>query len=102
MFSKYFTFEGRATRSEFWWFFLFYCLATAMCELVAKSNTGLPLVYSTAIAGSIILWVAFISKWVRRLRDAGFSVWWVLAPIVPLVLAMFPTKPEAESLTPEP
>lgn len=26
VFNKYVTFKGRARRSEYWWFILFYCL----------------------------------------------------------------------------
>ncbi|MFK7870544.1 MAG: DUF805 domain-containing protein [Roseobacter sp.] len=33
-FAKYFTFSGRATRPEYWWFFLFIILGSAVCGVL--------------------------------------------------------------------
>lgn len=77
-FSKYATFSGRATRSEFWWFALF-------CVLLS-----LPLAFLGPLAPLLLipLWIPAISVEVRRLHDTGRSGWWfwiVLIPIVGLI-----------------
>lgn len=75
-FSKYADFSGRASRPEYWWFFLFL--------------VGLYIV--AALLGDIVYWGAVIATFlpslaaaVRRLRDSGRSPWWVLIGLVPVV-----------------
>ena len=59
-FKKYATFTGRARRSEYWWFFLWYCILTLFtCGLAA-----------------IVLFIPSISATFRRLHDTGRSGWW--------------------------
>ena len=59
-FKKYATFIGRARRSEYWWFFLWYCILTLFtCGLAA-----------------IVLFIPSISATFRRLHDTGRSGWW--------------------------
>ena len=81
-FAKYATFSGRATRPEYWWFYLFTFLVTqglALIETVLGSVgvlsglAGLALVVPTLAAGT------------RRLHDTDRSGWWQLLWFVPLV-----------------
>lgn len=67
--SNYATFSGRASRSEFWWFSLFQCLA-----LVAASMVGDTL-YALVGLG-LLLPILAVSA--RRLHDIGKSGWWQL------------------------
>ena len=39
--SKYATFSGRASRSEFWWFFLFQVLVLAAASMIGEMMYGL-------------------------------------------------------------
>ena len=71
-FSKYATFEGRASRSEFWWFFLLTCV-----------GGYIPVVGWLFALASIIPYLAVS---VRRLHDTGHCGWWCLCPIYNLVL----------------
>lgn len=99
-FKRYFDFEGRATRSEYWYFILFGWLA------------GLALVYADALlfpereGGVLFLLFSLatlfpsLSAGTRRLHDVGRSGWWQLlwltlvGGILVLIWQSFPTEPE--------
>ena len=68
--SKYATFSGRATRSEFWWFYLF----TLLLSWFAQMAVGV------SIAGvvSLVLFLPLLAATVRRLHDIGRTGWWIL------------------------
>ena len=72
---KYAEFNGRASRSEFWWFALFVTLvATALAYL---SQTWVSLF-------SIAILLPLLSAGSRRLHDTGRSGWWQLFMLVPV------------------
>lgn len=73
--AKYADFNGRATRSEFWWFALFVTLVTSA------------LVYLSEALGSVFLiamLLPFLAAGARRLYDMGKSGWWLLYMLVPV------------------
>lgn len=75
-FSKYADFSGRASRSEYWWFFLFVfiaCLVATMISTVVYYVVALGLVVPSLAAGA------------RRLHDTGRSGWWQLLNLIPLI-----------------
>lgn len=105
-FKKYVTFKGRASRSEFWWFYLFYYLLQNAIYIVLFA---LPLLGSfyNEIKGTeelakpklyvleecliyllicIPLWIPLLSATVRRLHDTGHSGWQLLGPSALLLL----------------
>ena len=85
-FSKYITFSGRASRSEYWYFTLFTLLAafgTLALDIVLASNLGLPPIFYTVASIAIIL--PSLSVLVRRLHDVNKSGWWYFICFVPLV-----------------
>ena len=45
--NKFATFDGRATRSEFWWFYLFYILVSLVIYV--------PVIFVGIIAGELIV-----------------------------------------------
>lgn len=75
-FSKYLDPNGRATRSEFWYFFLFSCIISALF------NSG-----STGIGGliSLILFLPSLMVGIRRLHDVDKSGWWMLFIFLPVI-----------------
>lgn len=83
-FKNYGNFNGRARRSEFWYFHLFYFISIMMASLVARS-TNLPLLIG-------IVWLIFIipllTVGVRRMHDVGKSGWFMFIPLYNLVLAL--------------
>lgn len=71
-----FDYENRASRSEFWWFWL-YCFVILVLTIVASENKidYLSVLFGVLAVGNIIPGIAVR---VRRLRDVGTSGWWIL------------------------
>lgn len=73
---KYATFEGRASRSEFWWFMLFFVLAIIIPSIISE------------IAANIIalaLLVPNLAVSARRLHDIKKSGWFLLLGLIPII-----------------
>lgn len=91
---KYFTFSGRASRSEYWWFVLFQVLV--MIALVGlffvlggvnsiQSGQMTTLSIIVMIVAGLLwlyLYIPVITVYVRRFHDYNLSGWWVLAAFV--------------------
>jgi uncharacterized membrane protein YhaH (DUF805 family) len=75
-FSKYVTFTGRASRPEFWWFFLFQVIVLGVTSMVSSM-----LYFIAALA----LLLPAIAVGVRRLHDIGKTGWLMLIVLIPLV-----------------
>ena len=91
---KYITFSGRATRSEFWWFYFFTVLvnfaASFVGNLIFMSTYNIFFIYLSTIT-SLILLLPSLAVAVRRLHDVGRSGWWILIAfsvigIIPLLI----------------
>ncbi len=80
---KYAVFEGRATRSEYWYFVLFSFLISIAITIVEgilfKGNNLLGGVYSLAV------FIPSLAVGARRLHDTGKSGWWQLLCLIPIV-----------------
>jgi len=74
--SNFTNFKGRASRSEFWWFFLFSQLIQTFAQQVSVS---------TATVTWFALLIPGLSVHVRRLHDSGRSLAWLLWLIASLV-----------------
>ena len=92
-FKKFAEFNGRASRSEFWWFTLFLvCVGTVTGTIDAllfgwEFSDPTPL---TNIATIVTLIPSFSVSW-RRLHDVGKSGWWNLITLtiirlIPLII----------------
>ena len=75
-FSKYADFNGRASRSEFWWWVLFVFLASAAASIVSPMVSGL---FSLAVL------LPNIAVGARRLHDTDRSGWLQLIALIPLI-----------------
>lgn len=83
---RYAVFRGRASRQEFWWFFLWdfvLSFALAVAEVIPDlgSDRWGPL---TSVYGLALL-VPTFAVGARRLHDTGRSGWWQVLLIVPVV-----------------
>jgi len=75
-FSKYADFNGRASRSEFWWWVLFVFLASAAASIVSPMLSGL---FSLAVL------LPNIAVAARRLHDTDRSGWFQLVVLIPVI-----------------
>ena len=83
--NKYAQFSGRATRSEYWYFTLFFIIAYVVAAIIDGFLTGLIGFPILTLVVAFGLLVPSIAVGVRRLHDIGKSGWWMLLSLVPLV-----------------
>jgi uncharacterized membrane protein YhaH (DUF805 family) len=79
--NKYIDIEGRASRSEYWWFVLFTIIASIVASIL-DLVTGLPVF---AALTSLALLAPGITVGVRRLHDRDMSGWWILLVLIPAI-----------------
>lgn len=129
---KYATFEGRARRSEYWWFYLFIQLVSipfaliftvtyfvSLWPVVEAAEYGgevqldalnfVPMVIGIALMTlvSLVLLLPSLAAMVRRLHDMGQPGWWILLSfiglgIVPLIMAVMDSQPYDNPWGPDP
>jgi uncharacterized membrane protein YhaH (DUF805 family) len=87
-FSNYANFNGRARRSEYWWFYLFTIIASLI-----------PFLGIIVALGTII---PTIACGVRRMHDNGKSGWFLLIPIYNLILLCTDSQPGDNEYGPNP
>jgi uncharacterized membrane protein YhaH (DUF805 family) len=75
-FKKYAEFNGRAGRSEFWWWMLFAFLLSVITQKISHNLWSLL---------SLITFLPSIAVTARRLHDIGRSGWWQLVGIIPMI-----------------
>ena len=79
---QYATFSGRAQRSEYWFFFLFWWLIYIGLAIVDAFVFGTPGILAGLFA--IGMFLPSIAVGVRRLHDTNRSGWWLLLNALPL------------------
>jgi uncharacterized membrane protein YhaH (DUF805 family) len=80
---KYVVFEGRARRSEYWYFVLFNFIISLVLGLIGNA-INLPFI-STIY--SLAIFLPSIAVAIRRMHDVGKSGWYILIPVYNLILA---------------
>ena len=77
---KSFSFRGRASRSEYWWWILASVLFQIICAIIALlGNIGIAAIFP------VLLIPPSTTVIVRRLHDLEKSGWWLLIVLIPLV-----------------
>ena len=97
LWTKYFDFKTRATRSEYWWYTLFIWIASmviqapyffywdeVMAAPIEDPFVLLPVEVINVIFGLLTI-IPGISVSVRRLHDVGRSGWWLLLWFLPII-----------------
>ncbi|HEY0419803.1 MAG TPA: DUF805 domain-containing protein [Acetobacteraceae bacterium] len=79
--AKYADFNGRASRSEYWWFALF-CIVVNIVMSFIDRQTGMGVL---SILVSVALLLPALAVGARRLHDRDRSGWFLLLSLIPLV-----------------
>ena len=106
--NKYFQFEGRATRSDFWYFMLYsiiisillgiigtvlgieYVMQMDSMKMVEGTGELVPAVVDfplnlLQLGFSLLLFFPTLAISIRRLHDIGRTGWWYLIALIPLL-----------------
>lgn len=75
-FTKYADFNGRARRSEYWWFMLFVILVSLALSIFSNALSS---IFSLATL------LPSIAAAARRLHDTNRSGWWQLIALIPVI-----------------
>lgn len=82
-FQKYGQFSGRATRSEYWWFYLVTIAVTILISIL-ESILNIPFGLISVLY-FIISFIPTLSIQVRRLHDVDKSGWYILLNFVIII-----------------
>jgi uncharacterized membrane protein YhaH (DUF805 family) len=102
--SKFAVGKGRASRSEYWWFYLFallvYVVINVLQVAMINSSAGLVVVAVLLLGAAVALGIPSLAASVRRLHDTDKSahyLWFILIPfagvIVFIVFMCMPSTP---------
>ena len=80
-FDHYVKFDGRASRSMFWWWVLFAILVSIAANII-DAIIWAPIFSLLAAIG---LFLPGLSVAIRRLHDTNRTGWWYLIGLVPLI-----------------
>ena len=91
--TKYATFSGRASRSEYWWGYMGLAVTSTVLQILWMVGTIALLDFGQiaalpsliALVGTIGLLIPSITVTVRRLHDTGKSGWMALLIFVPCI-----------------
>lgn len=83
-FRNYVNFNGRAARSEYWYWTLFVFIVTVIAHLIDLGIGFRVLQFLAALA----LLLPGVAVGVRRLHDRDKSGWWLLLALIPLIGAI--------------
>ncbi len=91
---KYATFQGRASRSEYWWFVLAFLLFALLVNKIEGAVFAPMLGFEAfdpaagnpmSMIVSLALFLPTLAVAIRRLHDIDRSGWWYLIGFVPLI-----------------
>lgn len=92
VFRKYAVFEGRARRSEYWYFTLMNFIIALVFFLIVLIITGSTestelfiIGYSIFVLYALVCFVPSLALIVRRLHDVGKSGWFIFIGLIPII-----------------
>ena len=102
---KYVDFNGRARRTEYWFWTLFLVVSFIAASIVDRV-IGVPIFYPLFVLSTILPSLAMAA---RRLHDIDRSGWWILLSFIPIVgsiilfiWALMESSPGENRFGPEP
>ena len=81
-FSNYVTFSGRASRSEFWYFFLFMVIGSIVTIMLDGAIFAGKMYDPFNSIFGLVTFIPSVAVSVRRLHDTDRSGWWYLLHLV--------------------
>jgi uncharacterized membrane protein YhaH (DUF805 family) len=78
--AAYAQFDGRASRSEYWWFYLFTLLAGIAAGILGSTVGNL---------ATLAFFLPGLAIAARRLHDVGRSGWWLLIVLTVIGIPVF-------------
>jgi uncharacterized membrane protein YhaH (DUF805 family) len=90
-YKRFFDFTGRASRSEYWLYFLCFILQAVVAVVIDRvlfhSDMSSPLaIYGPAYILVVLAnLIPSLSVGFRRLHDTNRSAWWMLIALIPLI-----------------
>ena len=84
-FSNYVNFNGRARRSEYWYWTLFVFIVLVACNVLSSVIPSIVMVQGIFTLAILLPGLAVA---VRRLHDIGKSGWFILLTLIPLIGAI--------------
>ena len=97
-FNKYADFDGRASRSEYWFFYLFFLLSSGAIYFISmsiliktspSSDGVVKFLFSVPSIWALAITIPLCAACARRLHDVNRSGWWQLAPIGLIFISVF-------------
>jgi uncharacterized membrane protein YhaH (DUF805 family) len=83
-FKNAFAYEGRASRSAYWWYVLAQGVVFIVLDIIiaaAHAPALSVLVYLLAVAAIVVS----LPLTIRRLHDSDKSGWWILIDLIPFI-----------------
>jgi uncharacterized membrane protein YhaH (DUF805 family) len=80
-FSNILTFNGRASRSAYWWVFLFLVIIAIVVDIIGAVSGIRALNY----LADVVVFVVSLALQVRRLHDTDRSGFWWFIGLIPLI-----------------
>jgi heme/copper-type cytochrome/quinol oxidase subunit 2 len=90
--NKYTDFSGRASRSEYWWWALFYFIGWLITIVFGK----------VVFLWEIALFIPSLAVGVRRMHDSNHSGWWIICPLANIIFLLFPSVEPNRFAAPSP
>lgn len=85
-FKKSLNYKSRASRSEFWWFFLFSLIVYAIDYILYSYNL---INLNFAFIIFFIVFLPFLAVLIRRLHDRNRSAYIIIAPLIITLIIAF-------------
>ena len=80
-FRNLFTFNGRASRSAYWWFALLLFIVAIVLDIIGAASGGKAIQYVV----DLVIFVLSLALQVRRLHDTNRTGFWWFIAIIPII-----------------
>lgn len=89
---KYADFSGRASRAEYWWFYLFNVILNTIVALVYILTDFTPEVLIASSVIALVMFLPSLSVFIRRMHDIGKGWGQLFLPMIPVAGIFFAVR----------